>query len=76
MGIVREETKHETLAAEFMVVEREPRETREPWRFVALRVDDFEKLTPREMRDLGRWLQREGKRLGREFKSNGSPRAA
>lgn len=76
MGIVREETKHETLAAEFMVVERDPCEAREPWRFVELRVDDLEKLTPREMRDLGRWLVREGKRLGREFKSNGAPRAA
>ena len=74
MGLVREETKHETLPAELMVVEREKRECREPWRFVELRVDDFHKLTPRELRDLGRWLQQQGRRLGREYKSNGAPR--
>ena len=75
MGWVREEKKHETLPVELLVVEREKRETSEPWRIVELCVDDCGKLTPRELRELGRWLQQQGRRLGREYKSNGAPRA-
>lgn len=76
MGVIREETQHEFLAAELMVSERGQGETRDPWRFISLRVDDMEDLTPTELRELGRWLVREGRRLGREYKSNGAPRAA
>lgn len=76
MGIIREETRHEYIEAELMVSERTQGETREPWRFVSLRVDDMQDLTPRELRELGRWLQREGRRMGREYKSNGAPRVA
>lgn len=75
MGLINEETKHEYLAASFYVVERQAGETREAWRFVAIDIDGMERLTPREMRDLGRWLQQQGRRLGREYKSNGAPRA-
>jgi hypothetical protein len=74
MGLIREETAHATLEASFMVVEREPGETRRPWGFVALRVDDLgEPMTPRELRELGRWLQQQGRRLGREYRNNGAP---
>jgi len=75
MGIVHEETSHEFLCVSFTVDEREKGSCREPWRFVSLEVDSMESLTPKELREVGRWLVSQGKRLGREYKSNGAPRA-
>ena len=75
MGIVHEETSHEFLGVSFTVDEREKGSCRDPWRFVSLEVDSMESLTPKELRVLGKWLVSQGKRLGREYKSNGAPRA-
>lgn len=75
MAIVQEEVKHEHLAVELMVSEREKHESRDPWRFVDLNVDNMPKCTPKELQELGRWLIQQGKRLGREFKANGAPKA-
>lgn len=74
MGLIREESAHDDLPATITVVEREKGEMTEPWRFIGLYVDHFERMTPPELRKLGRWLTKEGKRIGREFKSNGAPR--
>lgn len=74
MGLIRDERSHEHLPATVMVVEREKGETAWPWRFVRLEVEHFERLTPPELRKLGHWLIKEGKRLGREYKSSGAPR--
>lgn len=74
MGIIREETTYADLDVVIEVVERQPGETTEPWRFVTLRVDDWGRMTPKELRGLGRWLQQQGIRLGREYKSNGAPK--
>lgn len=75
MSIIHEETCHAHLKVEFSVSERTAGETRDPWSFVHLEIDSMIDMTPREMRNLGRWLIDEGRRLGREYKSNGAPRA-
>lgn len=75
MGVIHEETSHELLGVSFTVDEREKGSCREPWRFVSLEIDSMESLTPKELRELGKWLVSQGKRLGREYKSNGAPRA-
>ena len=74
MGFVTEEIEHEELPVKLMTVERdkESGECREPWRFISLEFDHFENLTPPELRRLGRWLVQEGKRIGKEYKSNGA----
>lgn len=72
MGFVTEEIEHDELPVTLITVEREAGETREAWRFVSLEFDHFERLTPPELRKLGRWLVHEGKRIGREYKSNGA----
>lgn len=74
MGVIHEETSHEFLGVNFTVDEREKGSCREPWRFVSLEIDSMESLTPKELRELGKWLVSQGKRLGREYKSNGAPR--
>ncbi|MFP5340229.1 MAG: hypothetical protein ACLGIW_17330 [Gammaproteobacteria bacterium] len=74
MGLIREEVEHDELPATIMVVERQDGETMEPWRFIGLECDHFERLTPLELRKLGHWLVKEGKRIGREYKSNGAPK--
>ena len=74
MSIIHEETCHAHLKVEFSVSERTAGETRDPWSFVHLQIDSMIDMTPREMRNLGRWLIDEGRRLGREYKSNGAPR--
>jgi hypothetical protein len=76
MGFIIEEKVNPDFPVELSVVQREPHESTDPWRFISLRYDDFQSLTPRELRKLGRWLQQEGKRIGREYKSNGAPHAA
>ena len=74
MAYVTEEIEHEELPVKLTTAERdkESGECREPWRFISLEFDLFESLTPPELRRLGRWLVREGKRIGKEYKSNGA----
>jgi hypothetical protein len=74
MSIVNEHVRHADSGIELMVTERTPGETREPWRIVSLEVDGWDRLTPRELRDLGKWLQQQGRRMGKEYKSNGAPK--
>lgn len=74
MGRIREQVKHAS-GAELMVVERESQECREPWHFVHLEFDGHgEYMSPKQLRELGRWLVAEGKRLGKQYKSNGAPK--
>lgn len=74
MGIVNEEVSCEIVQAEISVVQRTEGETVEPWRFITLEVDGFEPMTPKELRKFGHWCISEGKRIGREYRSNGAPR--
>lgn len=76
MGFVTEEIEHDELSAVLTTIEREAGETSEPWRFIELDLDRFERMTPRELRSLGKWLAKEGKRIGREYKSNGAKKAS
>lgn len=76
MGIVNEETRFEDVAASIMIVERTKGEYVEPWRIITLEVDGYERITPKEMRKLGRWLIAEGKRIGQQYKSNGARKEA
>lgn len=76
MGLVREEVAHAS-GAELMVVERTKNECCDPWHFVRLEVDSSGSyMSPKELREMGRWLIAEGKRLGKQYKSNGAPKAA
>ena len=72
MGFVTEEIEHDELPVTLMTVEREDGETSEAWRFISLEFDHFERLTPPELRKIGRWLVQEGKRIGKEYKSIGA----
>lgn len=76
MGYVRETKTHEATGIVLEVIEREQGEITEPWRFVSLECDGFERMTPRELVSLGNWLAEEGKRLGRERTSSGAARRA
>lgn len=74
MGIVNEEVSCEIIQASISVVQREDGESVDPWRFVCLKVDGFERMTPKELRKFGRWCMNEGKRIGQQYRSNGAPR--
>ena len=76
MGYVRETKTHEVTGTMLEVIERMGGETTEPWRFVSLECDRFERITPRELVSLGNWLAAEGKRLGKERTSSGAARKA
>jgi hypothetical protein len=74
MSTVHEQVHHADSGIELMVSERTANETRDPWRFISLEVGGWSRLTPRELRDLGKWLQQQGRRMGKEYKSNGAPK--
>lgn len=74
MAIVHEETAHETLLVTITVTERVAGEERPAWEMIGLEYDSFERLTPKQLRQLGKWLMQEGRRIGREYKSNGAPK--
>ena len=76
MSIVHEQVQHAGSGVELTVSEKVARETRDQWRFISLEIDGWGRLTPRELRELGRWLQQQGRRMGKEYKSNGAPKAA
>lgn len=75
MGYITEEVSHDEFPMTLTMVERIAGETKEPWRFIGIEFDHFESLTPPELRKLGRWMVQEGKRIGREYKSNGALKA-
>lgn len=62
------------IEAAVQVIEREEDEIYEPWRIIDLHLDSRSRLSPRELRDLGSWLIREGRRIGREYTASGAPR--
>ena len=74
MALVIEETQHEPTNVNVLVTQRQDGETHEAWRIISVEMDGYERITPREMRDLGRWLVRESKRIGRTYTSSGAPR--
>ncbi len=74
MATVIEETQHEYTGVSLCVCQRDAGETIDPWRIIMIETDGFDRCSPRELRDLGRFLVRESKRIGRAYKSNGAPR--
>lgn len=76
MALIHEETKHEYLPVSLMVSQRQKGETIGPWELIHCEVDGMERLTPHELVELGEWLIQQGKRIGKEYKSNGAPRNA
>jgi hypothetical protein len=74
MAIVIEELQHEPTNVNVCVTQRQDGEDHEAWRIISVEMDGYERITPREMRDLGRWLVRESKRIGRAYTSSGAPR--
>jgi hypothetical protein len=74
MAYIKEETKHEYLGAIIQVKEREKFEYYDPWRIITLEVDRLEDFSPKELRELGEWLIDQGKRIGKEYRSNGAIR--
>ena len=74
MGLIHEEPTNEIAKTQLCIVEREKGEMTEPWRFISIETDTFESLSPRELRELGKWLITQGKRIGKEYKSNGAKR--
>ena len=74
MGIIHEEVEFSTYEATARIVctEKDKDACIPPWANYMVEVDGFGRFTPREIRQLGRWLINEGKRLGREYKSNGA----
>lgn len=76
MAIVHEETKHEYLPVSIMVSQRTRGETIAPWDILHCEVDSMTRMSPKQLQEVGYWLVEQGKRIGREYKSNGAPRAA
>lgn len=72
MGVVTEQVEHDHLDVKLLIDRKAKEETRGPWEIISLEVGMLNRMTPKELRQLGRWLQQEGKRIGREFKSNGA----
>ncbi len=76
MAFVTEEIEVEIgdlgVVVELMTSKRDKGETRDAWRFIDLTIDSFKSLSPRELRDLGKELVKEGERIGKEYKSNGA----
>lgn len=53
------------------VLEREDHEDPDPWKIISIDFNSMQRFTPKELRSLGKCLISEGKRIGREYKSNG-----
>jgi len=74
MSIVNEENTHEFLPVKVEVLERTKGEMTIPWKIIQVEIDNYECMSPPELRLLGRWLINQGNRIGREYKSNGARR--
>ena len=74
MAFVKEEIKHDVFDATITVLEREKSELSEPWNIINFEVDSYENCTPKELRRIGKWRIEQGKRIVKEYKSNGARR--
>lgn len=74
MAFIKEEIENEIFNTKITILEREKSEFSESWKIISMELDSFENCTPKQLRILGRWLIKEGKRIGKEYKSNGSKR--
>lgn len=75
MALVHEESKHEYLPVSLMVSQRQRGESIDAWALIHCEVDGMQRLTPKELQEMGQWLVQQGKRISREYKSNGAPKA-
>lgn len=75
MSIIREEKENRYFNIKLEVCERQKGEMREPWKIISLEFfDDFEDFSPKQLRGLGKWLIKQGKRIGKEYTSKGRKR--
>jgi hypothetical protein len=75
MGIIKEEKQFQDVPEiSISVVQRQKDENYEPWRIILIDCETFEYLTPSEVRNFGKWLIRQGERVGKEYTANGSKR--
>lgn len=74
MAYIKEEINHEEFDIKLEVIERDKKcgEYFEPWKIIELSMDCFsDRVSPKELRKLGRWLIQQGKRIGKEYTSKG-----
>ncbi|MGE5623107.1 MAG: hypothetical protein ACM3WS_08130 [Bacillota bacterium] len=71
MSIVNEEIKIAEGAGRVMILERTKGEAVRPWAIISLDLGSISRMTPSELRTLGRELYAIGQRVGREYTSIG-----
>lgn len=74
MAFINEEIEYEVFDASLTVSEREKSEFSNPWSIISLEVDNYGNCTQRQLVVLGKWLVSQGKRIGKEYNSNGAKR--
>lgn len=74
MAIIHEEVFFDGAEVSIMVSERKKDEFREQWQIIGIDVSSFDNYSPKKLRELGRWLVKQGNRIGKEYKSNGAPK--
>lgn len=72
MALIQEEIHNDILDTTIEVLEQEDKEMVEKWFIVSLRVDGWERCTPKQLQELGKWLIVNGERIGKEYRSDGS----
>jgi len=70
MAIIQEQTYGEFARLE--VLHYNEKGNYNPWKIISIEIDSMERLTPMEMRKLGKWLVKESKRLGKEYTASGA----
>ena len=71
MRIVQESITNEKFNAQIDVEKTTQVVRGEHWKIVSLEIDDFERFTPKGLRELGAWLIYQGSRIGREYNHRG-----
>jgi len=72
MAFITEEIEYENPWVKIVTVAKQKGEDIPAWKFISIELDGFERISPSELRDLGNLLVKEGTRIGKEYKSNGS----
>lgn len=70
MAFIQESVEFDSVLT-VEVLEKEKNEYVEPWEIVNIELAFSVRLSPKKMRELGKWLINQGKRIGREYNSNG-----
>lgn len=75
MAFHRQEVTHTLYPIDLAIVNQKSFEQKlQPWQFIVMSWDESFVATPKQVKEIGKFLIQEAERVGKEFRYNGTPK--